>query len=100
MQSNDSAAKRAPKIRVAIIGVGNCASSLVQGISYYRAANDKSLGLMHWDLGGYEPTDIEFVLAYDVDERKVGKDLSRRHLRRAELHRRLLRRRASARASP
>ena len=76
MQSNDSAAKRAPKIRVAIVGVGNCASSLVQGISFYRQANDKSLGLMHWDLGGYEPTDIEFVLAYDVDERKVGKDLS------------------------
>ncbi|MEI9966000.1 MAG: NTP transferase domain-containing protein [Caulobacteraceae bacterium] len=64
------------KIRVAIVGVGNCASSLVQGISYYKSVNDKSLGLMHWDLGGYEATDVEFVAAYDIDERKVGTDLS------------------------
>jgi myo-inositol-1-phosphate synthase len=63
------------KIRVAIIGVGNCASSLVQGVAYYRAANDNA-GVMHWDIGGYDPTDVEFVLAYDVDTRKVGVDLA------------------------
>lgn len=65
------------KIRVAVVGVGNCASSLVQGVYYYAAANDKGLGLMHWDLGGYAPTDIEFCLAYDVDERKIGQDLNK-----------------------
>ncbi len=64
------------KIRVAIIGVGNCASSLVQGVAYYRAANDNAAGVMHWNIGGYEPTDVEFVLAYDVDARKVGADLA------------------------
>ena len=64
------------KIRAALVGVGNCASSLVQGVAYYGPANDNSVGLMHWDLGGYEPTDIEFVLAFDVDERKVGVDLA------------------------
>ena len=64
------------KIRVAIIGVGNCASSLVQGVAYYRAANDNAAGVMHWDIGGYAPTDVEFVLAYDVDTRKVGVDLA------------------------
>ena len=65
------------KIRAAIVGVGNCASSLVQGVAFYRAANDNSAGLMHWDLGGYEPSDVEFVLAFDIDERKVGVDLSK-----------------------
>ena len=65
------------KIRAAIVGVGNCASSLVQGVAYYRAANDNTVGLMHWNLGGYEPSDIEFVLAFDVDQRKVGSDLSK-----------------------
>ena len=64
------------KIRAAIIGVGNCASSLVQGVSFYRAANDNLAGVMHWDLGGYEPSDVEFVLAYDIDERKVGLDIA------------------------
>src|SRR3954467_14363604 len=64
------------KIRVAIVGVGNCASSLVQGVAYCRAANDEAVGLMHWQLGGYEPGDLEVVLAYDIDERKVGKDVS------------------------
>ncbi|HEY7901215.1 MAG TPA: inositol-3-phosphate synthase, partial [Caulobacteraceae bacterium] len=64
------------KIRAAIVGVGNCASSLVQGVAYYRAANDNS-GLMHWSLGGYEPSDVEFVLAFDIDERKVGVDLGK-----------------------
>lgn len=65
------------KIRAAIIGVGNCASSLVQGVAFYRTANDNSAGLMNWDIGGYEPSDVEFVLAYDIDERKVGTDLAR-----------------------
>jgi len=64
------------KIRAAVIGVGNCASSLVQGVAYYRSANDNSGGLMHWDLGGYEPSDVEFVLAFDIDQRKVGVDLA------------------------
>ncbi|MGH7012359.1 MAG: inositol-3-phosphate synthase, partial [Caulobacteraceae bacterium] len=64
------------KIRAALVGIGNCASSLVQGVAFYRAANDNTAGLMHWNLGGYEPTDIEFVLAYDIDERKVGSDLA------------------------
>ena len=58
------------KIRAAIIGVGNCASSLVQGVSFYRSANDNVAGVMHRDLGGYEPSDVDFVLAYDID--KIG----------------------------
>ena len=65
------------KIRVAIVGVGNCASSLVQGVHYYRAQEeDDAIGLMHWDLGGYLPSDVEVVVAFDVDRRKVGFDLS------------------------
>ena len=64
-------------INVAIIGVGNCASSLVQGIAHYQngGANEQ-IGLMHWDLGGYRPKDIKFVAAWDVDRRKVGSDLA------------------------
>jgi len=71
-----AAAKR--KIRVAIIGVGNCASSLVQGVHYYRNAKpkDRIPGLMHVDLGGYHVRDVEFVAAFDVDRTKVGKDLA------------------------
>ena len=66
------------KIRVAIIGVGNCASSLVQGVEYYRDAPDDQFipGLMHPRLGGYHISDIEFTAAFDVDKNKVGKDLS------------------------
>jgi myo-inositol-1-phosphate synthase len=66
------------KIRVAIIGVGNCASSLVQGVHYYRNAKDTDEvpGLMHVNLGGYRISDIEFVAAIDIDKNKVGKDLS------------------------
>ncbi|HEX9436790.1 MAG TPA: inositol-3-phosphate synthase [Candidatus Limnocylindria bacterium] len=66
------------KIRVAIVGVGNCASSLVQGIHYYRGAKqgERIPGLMHVDLGGYHISDIEFVAAFDVDKNKVGKDLA------------------------
>jgi myo-inositol-1-phosphate synthase len=66
------------KIRVAIIGVGNCASSLVQGVHYYRNAKqgERIPGLMHVDLGGYHIRDVEFVAAIDVDKNKVGKDLA------------------------
>jgi len=65
-------------VRVAIIGVGNCASSLVQGVHYYREAPDDAFipGLMHARLGGYHVRDIEFSAAFDIDERKVGRDLS------------------------
>src|SRR6059036_1399713 len=66
------------KVRVAIIGVGNCASSFVQGVRYYRDANPRESvpGLMHVDLGGYHVRDIEFSAAFDIDVDKVGKDLS------------------------
>ena len=66
------------KVRVAIVGVGNCASSLVQGVEYYRNADpgDSVPGLMHVELGGYHISDIEFSAAIDIDAEKVGKDLS------------------------
>lgn len=66
------------KVRVAIIGVGNCASSLVQGVHYYQNAKEEDLvpGLMHVNLGGYHVNDIEFSAAFDIDTNKVGKDLS------------------------
>ncbi len=65
------------KIRIAIAGVGNCASSLVQGIHYYAKQDAaEAIGLMHWDIGGFAPGDIEVVAAFDVDARKVGRDLS------------------------
>jgi len=66
------------KVRVAIIGVGNCASSLVQGVEFYKHASpDESVpGLMHVDLGGYHIRDIEFSAAFDINVTKVGKDLS------------------------
>jgi myo-inositol-1-phosphate synthase len=66
------------KIRVAIVGVGNCASSLVQGRYYYENASETDFipGLMHVNLGGYHIRDIEFVAAFDIDKNKVGKDLS------------------------
>lgn len=63
------------EIRVAIAGVGNCASSLIQGIEYYRSGGGNSGGLMHYDLGGYLPGDIRVVAAFDIDERKVGRFL-------------------------
>ncbi|HEY7891970.1 MAG TPA: inositol-3-phosphate synthase [Solirubrobacteraceae bacterium] len=65
------------KVRVAIIGVGNCASAFVQGVHYYRDANpaEQVPGLMHVDLGGYHVRDIEFTAAFDIDRAKVGKDL-------------------------
>jgi myo-inositol-1-phosphate synthase len=66
------------KVRVAIIGVGNCASSFVQGVHYYRNARDTDRvpGLMHVNLGGYHVRDIEFSAAIDIDKNKVGKDLA------------------------
>ncbi len=66
------------KVRVAIIGVGNCASSLVQGVHYYRDAREDEFvpGLMHVNLGGYRVGDIEFSAAFDIDQNKVGKDLA------------------------
>jgi myo-inositol-1-phosphate synthase len=65
------------KVRVAVVGVGNCASSLVQGVHYYREAkpDDFVPGLMHANLGGYHISDIEFCAAFDIDQNKVGKDL-------------------------
>jgi myo-inositol-1-phosphate synthase len=65
-------------VRVAIVGVGNCASSLVQGVEYYRDANaaDRVPGLMHVVFGDYHVSDIEFVAAFDVDAKKVGRDLA------------------------
>jgi myo-inositol-1-phosphate synthase len=66
------------KVRVAVVGVGNCASSLVQGVRFYRDAGDDDFvpGLMHTTLGGYHVGDIEFAAAFDVDDRKVGRDLA------------------------
>ena len=66
------------KIRVAIAGAGNCASALVQGVEYYKDASETEFvpGLMHVNLGGYHVRDVEFVAAFDVDESKVGKELT------------------------
>lgn len=66
------------KVNVAIVGVGNCASSLVQGVQYYKNAKDSDHipGIMHANLGGYRIKDIEFVAAFDINKNKVGKDLS------------------------
>ncbi|MGZ4649639.1 MAG: inositol-3-phosphate synthase, partial [Kineosporiaceae bacterium] len=65
-------------VRVAIVGVGNCAASLVQGVHYYRDADPSSTvpGLMHVQFGDYHVRDIEFVAAFDVDAKKVGFDLA------------------------
>jgi myo-inositol-1-phosphate synthase len=66
------------KIKIAVIGVGNCASSLIQGIHYYENKNPQdAIGLMHWDIGGYNPSDIEVVTAFDIDRRKVKQDVSK-----------------------
>jgi len=76
--SADGHGRRNGKVRVAIVGVGNCASALVQGVHYYRDARPDEFvpGLMHTDLGGYHICDIEFSAAFDVDADKVGHDLS------------------------
>ena len=65
------------KIRLAIAGLGNCASSLIQGIEYYKHIDEKDcIGLMHYDISGYRASDIDVVAAYDIDARKVGRDVS------------------------
>jgi len=65
------------KIKIAIAGVGNCASALVQGIEYYKdKSSEDAIGLMHWEIGGYKPYDIEVAAAFDIDERKIGRDIS------------------------
>jgi len=76
--ANGAARHQPEKVRVAIIGVGNCASSFVQGVHYYADADPTQSvpGLMHVDLGGYHVHDIEFSAAFDIDAEKVGKDLS------------------------
>ncbi len=73
----EPASHQSEKVRVAIIGVGNCACSFVQGVHYYRDADpaQRVPGLMHVDLGGYHVRDIEFTAAFDIDSTKVGKDL-------------------------
>ena len=64
-------------IRVAIVGVGTCASSLVQGIAHYsNGGANEQIGLSHWDLGGYRPSDLKIVAAWDIDRRKVGRDVA------------------------
>jgi myo-inositol-1-phosphate synthase len=76
--TNGKAPRSEEKVRVALIGVGNCANSLLQGVEYYKDAPDDKFvpGLMHVNLGGYHVSDIEFVAAFDVTTDKVGKDLS------------------------
>ncbi len=75
--SNGAGRYQSDTVRVAIIGVGNCASAFVQGVHYYRDADPRERvpGLMHVDLGGYHVSDIEFTAAFDIDSTKVGKDL-------------------------
>ncbi|MBA3029112.1 MAG: inositol-3-phosphate synthase [Desulfobacteraceae bacterium] len=66
------------KIKIAVVGLGNCASSLIQGIYYYADKNpEEVIGLMHWKIGDYAPGDIEVVAAFDIDTRKVGLDVNR-----------------------
>ncbi|HEY3959035.1 MAG TPA: hypothetical protein VGL68_00840, partial [Solirubrobacteraceae bacterium] len=77
VSTNGASRERSDKVRVAIIGVGNCASAFVQGVHYYADADPTQAvpGLMHVDLGGYHVSDIEFTAAFDIDSNKVGKDL-------------------------
>ena len=76
--TNGSPPRSEDRVRVAIVGVGNCANSLVQGVEYYKDASPEEFvpGLMHVDLGGYHVSDIEFTAAFDVTTEKVGKDLA------------------------
>jgi myo-inositol-1-phosphate synthase len=76
--TNGSSRYQTDKVRVAIVGVGNCASSFVQGVQHYQGADpsERVPGLMHVDLGGYHVSDIEFTAAFDIDRTKVGSDLS------------------------
>ena len=90
------------KVRVAIVGVGNCANSFIQGVTYYKDADpaEQVPGLMHVDLGGYHVRDIEFVAAFDIDAEKVGKDLSRGDLVGPERHDQVRRRPRARGAGP
>lgn len=64
-------------INIAVVGVGNCASSLIQGVYYYRDKQpEDAIGLMHWNIGGYAPSDIRVTAAFDIDARKVGQDVN------------------------
>ena len=64
-------------VKIGLVGMGNCASSLIQGIHYYRDKDgEDAIGLMHWDIGGFRPYDIEVVAAFDIDRRKVGRDVA------------------------
>jgi len=64
-------------IKIGIVGIGNCASSLLQGIEYYKQHGPQdAIGLMHWDIAGYKPYDIKVVSAFDIDKRKVGRDVN------------------------
>ena len=76
--ATNGVARQDEKVRVAIVGVGNCANSFIQGVQYYKDADpaDEVPGLMHVELGGYHVRDVEFVAAFDIDQEKVGKDLS------------------------
>lgn len=78
LTKGDSLAMANKKVRVAIAGVGNCATSLIQGVEYYKdtPAEEKIPGLMHVQFGDYHVSDVEFVAAFDVDADKVGKDLA------------------------
>src|SRR5690625_7938371 len=63
-------------INISIVGLGNCASSLIQGIHYYKDKNPSDMiGLLHWSIAGYTPSDIRVSAAFDIDARKVGKDV-------------------------
>jgi myo-inositol-1-phosphate synthase len=65
------------RAKIGVVGLGNCASSLIQGINYYGdQRGEDAIGIMHWDIGGYRPYDIEVVAAFDIDQRKVGKDVA------------------------
>ena len=65
------------RAKIGVVGLGNCASSLIQGIHYYGdQRGEDAIGIMHWDIGGYRPYDIEVVAAFDIDQRKVGKDVA------------------------
>ena len=65
------------RAKIAVVGLGNCASSLIQGINYYGdKSREDAISIMHWDIGGYRPYDIEVVAAFDIDHRKVGKDVA------------------------
>src|ERR671935_639240 len=76
--SANGALRQRDEVRVAVVGVGNCASSFIQGVEYYKDADPREFvpGLMHVDLGGYHVHDVKFSAAFDIDADKVGKDLS------------------------